>query len=101
MRPGPVPLPEQQALAMLFRPRDLLPVRKTRLEHALRAHLAKHAGVVAGVRRGRGCRSIVPLIKPVADRTTALPQGALKNGSQRVAATSRPPALDQCSRSAS
>lgn len=69
MRTVPVKSPQQQALAMLFRTRELLLVQKTQLVNALRAHLAEHGVVVAG-----GRRSIAPFINLLEGTTTALPQ---------------------------
>lgn len=48
MRTVPVKSPEQQALAMLFRTRELLLVQKTQLVNALRAHLAEQGVILAG-----------------------------------------------------
>jgi transposase len=68
MRTFPVKSKEQQALAMLFRTRDLLVMQRTQLVHALRAHLAEHGVAVRG-----GRRSIEPFIKALDDRLNGLP----------------------------
>jgi len=72
MRPsmGTVPIKskEQQALAMLFRTRQLLVSQRTQLVHALRAHLAEHGVTVRG-----GRRSLEPFIKALDDQMNDLP----------------------------
>lgn len=85
MRTVPVKSPEQQALAMLFRTRELLLTQKTQLVNALRAHLAEHGVIVAG-----GRRSIDPFIRVLDDVTNALPPGVRKVGAiylDRIART--------------
>ena len=75
MRTVPVKSPEQQALAMLFRTRELLLTQKTQLLNALRAHLAEHGVIVAG-----GRRSIDPFIRVLEDMTNPLPDVVRKVG---------------------
>ncbi len=67
MRAVPVKSPEQQALAMLFRTRELLPVQTTQFVNALRAHLAEHGFTVSG-----GRQSVAPFIKAF-ESTSVLP----------------------------
>lgn len=67
MRTVPMKSSEQQALAMLFRTRELLLAQKTQLVNALRAHLAEHGVIVSAARR-----SIAPFIKAL-ENTQALP----------------------------
>ena len=86
MRTVPVKSPEQQALAMLFRTRELLLTQKTQLMNALRAHLAEHGIIVAG-----GRRSIDPFIRVLDDLTNTLPDVVRKAGAlylDRIARTS-------------
>lgn len=85
MRTVAVKSPEQQALAMLFRTRELLLVQKTQLVNALRAHLAEHGVIVSG-----GRRSVAPFIKAL-ENTEALPDVVRKTGAfylNRIARTS-------------
>lgn len=85
MRTVPVKSPEQQALAMLFRTRELLLTQKTQLVNALRAHLAEHGVIVAG-----GRRSINSFIRVLDDMTNPLPHVVRKVGAtylDRIAQT--------------
>jgi transposase len=59
---------EQQALAMLFRTRDLLVRQRTQLINALRGHLSEH-GVVAP----QGTTHVKVLLQAIEEETTSLP----------------------------
>ena len=68
MRTIAVKTAEQQALAMLFRTRDMFVRQRTQLVNALRGHLAEH-GVVAP----QGVAKVAELDRTVEDSATTLP----------------------------
>lgn len=87
MRTVPIKSKEQQALAMLFRTRQLLVTQRTQLVHALRAHLAEHGVTVRG-----GRRSLEPFIKALDDQMNDLPVQVREIGFlylERLARTTR------------
>jgi len=94
MRTVPVKSKDQQALAMLFRTRELLVTQRTQLVHALRAHLAEHGVAVRG-----GRRSLEPFIKALECPVNGLSDQVREIGSlyvDRIAQTAKEIEVLEC-----